>query len=226
MNKIIGCLLLIMTTFCSNAQNKKEQIEALNYSIDSLNSLLISERTTSNDKSNEIDVYKKQISELNEADKLKQSEIENLNRENSLITEKNVLIISDNKQLSIENEHLKLEIENLKKELLSEKKSEFICLNYTNSDDEPYSDLGFKNKSDSTIIKISTVLGWLEIISIDEFENYGIPKKAKAALGSWYAGEGNYFYYLEENGIIIIYKGWIDESDNSSYHWVICNNIE
>jgi hypothetical protein len=40
MNKIIGYLLLIMTTFCSNAQNKKEQIEALNFSIYSLKNVL------------------------------------------------------------------------------------------------------------------------------------------------------------------------------------------
>lgn len=39
MNKIIWCLLFTMTTFCSTAQNKKEQIEALNFSIDSLNNL-------------------------------------------------------------------------------------------------------------------------------------------------------------------------------------------
>ena len=39
MNKIIWCLLFTMTTFCSTAQNKKEQIEALNFIIDSLNNL-------------------------------------------------------------------------------------------------------------------------------------------------------------------------------------------
>jgi len=41
MYKIICCLLITMSAFCSIAQNKKEKIDALNFSIDSLNNIIV-----------------------------------------------------------------------------------------------------------------------------------------------------------------------------------------
>ena len=45
-NKIIWSLLLIMTTFCSISQTKKDQLEILNNRVDSLNTLLSNERSS------------------------------------------------------------------------------------------------------------------------------------------------------------------------------------
>jgi len=157
---------------------------------------------------------KNQIEELSQKDKANRMEISRLKNENASFSDNNQKLNSEKKQLNNENILLKEEIEH------SKKLSEFIYMGYNSDDDYPYTDLGFKIKSDSEIIKISTVNGYLSIISFNEYENFEIPQNAKSAIGGWWAGAGDYFYFIEENGITTIYKGWQDEGQvDAGFHW-------
>ena len=76
---IIFCFGLILNYGYS--QNKKEQIEALNFSIDSLQEVIKTEKTISQEKSSEIENLKKQVEALNLNDKKSQLKIENASTE-------------------------------------------------------------------------------------------------------------------------------------------------
>lgn len=211
-------LILLFSTSISHlfSQNKKEQIDALNYSIDSLNLIL---KTTVSNYEDSLRLLKSK--QLLENEKLQQK-IDDLTLQTKNLKDQVSSLKTENSSLNMEIEDFKIK----QKEFMNRNESNFILIKYTNQEDDmPYTDLGFKDKSDS-IIKISTVVGWLEGISIDEYNNYKIPKNAKFAVGGWFAGGGDYFYYVEENGVTKIYKGWIDEGDDSSFHWVICHEIE
>ena len=102
MNKIICCLLLTMSAFCSNAQNKKEQIDALNFSIDSLNNVVSNEKMTIQSKT-------KEIEELLKKDLLNQKEITKLNKSLNDISE-----LNEKLKLEIEKKNIQfLELKNL-----------------------------------------------------------------------------------------------------------------
>jgi cell division protein FtsB len=97
--------LLISTT--SFAQNKKEQIEALNHSVDSLNTVL----ATTKDNS------AKDIRELNDYIKKVRDELTNLQTSNNKLSKENEKFKTDLGELSKKNLELeaKLEAEELKK---------------------------------------------------------------------------------------------------------------
>lgn len=110
MNKIIGCLLLIMTTFYSNAQNKKEQIEALNFSIDSLKNVLSTARLTFSDS---LDKERTNSSQQKTVIDQQQKEIElatlqskNLNSQLNDLTKEEVLLKKEIEDLKIKQQEL------------------------------------------------------------------------------------------------------------------------
>jgi hypothetical protein len=72
MNKIIAYFFFTIITFSTFSQNKKEQIEALNYSIDSLKQMIKTNDKNLNDKNSIILNYEAEIVKLN-------SSIKNLN---------------------------------------------------------------------------------------------------------------------------------------------------
>jgi len=221
LSKALFVLVIMLFGNSVYSQNKKEQIESLNYKIDSLVQVIQSQRKLVDEKLKEI----KGLNQLNDSISIELSRLVN---ENALITDLKEKLQIENKKLEVQNDQLKIENEQFKiqNKLLFEKIessksfSEFICMKYFSEDEIPYSDLGFKSKADSDVVKISTVIGFLEIIQPDEFANYQIPQKAMAARGGWYAGGGDYFYYIEENGNFLIYKGWQDEvQEDSGFHW-------
>jgi hypothetical protein len=59
MNKIIACIFFTIIIFSTFSQNKKEQIEELNYSIDSLNNVVSNERINIQNKTKEIEAFSK-----------------------------------------------------------------------------------------------------------------------------------------------------------------------
>ena len=53
-----------------------------------------------------------------------------------------------------------------------------------------------------------------------EYDRYEIPSEALAACGGWFAGAGDYFYALEEEGTISVMAGWQDEmQDDDGFHY-------
>lgn len=111
-SKNILILIFGLTLNLVHSQNKKEQIEALNFSLDSLNTVVQRERTFSSEKIKEIEILKKQIVTLNESDNTNKKEIQKLVRDNELIAEQN-------DKINLEIARLKLELENAKKNDLS-----------------------------------------------------------------------------------------------------------
>jgi len=52
------------------------------------------------------------------------------------------------------------------------------------------------------------------------FEDYDIPGAARAAVGGWWAGGGEYLYAIEEDSAVAFYQGWVEEGqEDDSYHY-------
>lgn len=59
-----------------------------------------------------------------------------------------------------------------------------------------------------------------ETYSKSDYENYDIPNAALAAAGGYFAGLGEYFYAVLENGKINIMAGWMDEmQEEGGFHY-------
>jgi hypothetical protein len=60
-------------------------------------------------------------------------------------------------------------------------------------------------------------------ISWVNYDEMQIPHTALSACGGWFAGGGDYFYCIENNGHIEVYTGWQDEGqaeeNDFDYHW-------
>ncbi|MCR9173444.1 MAG: hypothetical protein NXI10_13165 [bacterium] len=61
-------------------------------------------------------------------------------------------------------------------------------------------------------------------LDLQDYHDYNIPKKAMAAVGGWFAGQGDYYYVLKtEDDGIRVYAGWQDEGqlegDDFSFHY-------
>jgi hypothetical protein len=59
-------------------------------------------------------------------------------------------------------------------------------------------------------VKIATASTCQPILP-EEYEHYSIPSDALAAVGGWWAGAGDYFYALEEDGVILFFHGVMSE---------------
>lgn len=61
-------------------------------------------------------------------------------------------------------------------------------------------------------------------LDLQDYHEYNIPKEAMAAVGGWFAGQGDYFYILstKDDGIKV-FAGWQDEGqieeDDYSFHY-------
>lgn len=61
-------------------------------------------------------------------------------------------------------------------------------------------------------------------LDLQDYHDYEIPKNARAAVGGWFAGGGDYFYILstKDDGIKV-YAGWQDEGqmedNDTSFHY-------
>jgi len=59
-------------------------------------------------------------------------------------------------------------------------------------------------------VKIAAVTVCEEIES-EQYEEFGIPAEALAAVGGWYAGAGDYLYAVQEEEAVTVYQGGQDE---------------
>ena len=58
------------------------------------------------------------------------------------------------------------------------------------------------------------------IIDKVDYKDKQIPAEAVAACGGWFAGAGDYFYAIEKNGKIVVFKGWqAEEQEDEGFHW-------
>ena len=110
MYKIIGCLLLTMSAFCSIAQNKKEQIEALNFSIDSLKNVLATARLTFSDSLDKERInsshQKLVIDQQQKEIELATLQSKNLNSQINDLTKEKILLKKEIEDLKIKQQEL------------------------------------------------------------------------------------------------------------------------
>jgi FtsZ-binding cell division protein ZapB len=105
--------LLISTT--SFAQNKKEQIEILNFRVDSLNTVL---KTTRANSAKDISILNDKIKEISEEVTALQGELTTLQASNNELSKGNEKLKTDLGELSKENDKLKTDLGELSKKKL------------------------------------------------------------------------------------------------------------
>lgn len=66
---------------------------------------------------------------------------------------------------------------------------------------------------------IKTVNGEANIIEPVEYIENRIPKMALSAIGSWYAGSGDYFYVTRSGNKMIVYQAEEDEQVAAGKNW-------
>lgn len=52
-----------------------------------------------------------------------------------------------------------------------------------------------------------------EKIEEEFYSSYEIPEDAIDACGGWYAGAGDYYYSIKEEGRLVVYYCWVDEME-------------
>jgi hypothetical protein len=61
-----------------------------------------------------------------------------------------------------------------------------------------------------------------------------VPKNTISSCFVWWAGAGDYFYVIQQDGKVVVYKGWEDEGEEYSeekinggvnYHWEIAKEV-
>lgn len=72
---------------------------------------------------------------------------------------------------------------------------------------------------DGTETKIKSINACADIAK-SAYKTYEIPDSAIAAGGGWYAGAGDYYYVIMQDGKAVVFEGWQDESQTEKgYHW-------
>jgi len=109
-------LIFLLISTSSFAQNKKEQIEALNHSVDSLNTVLA---TTRDNSAKDIRVLNDYIKKVRDEVTALKGELTNLQTSNNKLSKENDKLKTDLGELSMKNDKLKLDLEELDLEELS-----------------------------------------------------------------------------------------------------------
>jgi hypothetical protein len=69
--------------------------------------------------------------------------------------------------------------------------------------------------------------GYGRIIDPLDYNGRGVPDNTLEMCFSWWAGGGFYYYIAPTKKGIVIYKGWIDETQaENSYHWELFESID
>lgn len=71
-----------------------------------------------------------------------------------------------------------------------------------------------------TTVTLAKITGPAEDIVKAEYPSKGIPAKAIAACGAWWAGTGDYFYVIQKGAVYVVYQGWqSEEQTEKGFHW-------
>lgn len=93
-----------------------------------------------------------------------------------------------------------------------------------------YTDLGIDSSAiphtilsvneNGTINQIDTFTVSLSPIEKEKYAEMQIPADAIEACGGWFAGGGDYFYVINQNGRAVVYQGFLEEQQtDEGYHW-------
>jgi len=101
---------------------------------------------------------------------------------------------------------------------LSETSVELMCEAFQDSEDAPAASVFLKTGDRKT--KIAQINGNCSVIETGEYANYDMPAGTLSAVGSWWAGSGEYLYAVLENEKIVVYQGFADEmQEEPGFHY-------
>lgn len=86
---------------------------------------------------------------------------------------------------------------------------ELLCEEITSGGDAPAASIYLKTGERKT--KIADIQGLCSVIASEAYAGYEMPAETLSAVGSWWAGSGDYFYAVLENNKIFVYQGFADE---------------
>lgn len=100
----------------------------------------------------------------------------------------------------------------------SVKELKLVCvLKGEDKDYIPRTDVMLSINGKQTLVK--SIAGEGSVIPKSEYSNYQIPANAVSACGAYYAGGGDYFYVVMNNGKPEVYAGWQDEPQGDGTEW-------
>ena len=103
-------------------------------------------------------------------------------------------------------------------ESLSATSVELLCEAFQDDQDAPAASVYLKTGDRKT--KIAQINGTCSVIETEEYANYGMPAGTLSAVGSWWAGSGDYLYAVLEDEKVVVYQGFADEmQEESGFHY-------
>lgn len=100
-------------------------------------------------------------------------------------------------------------------------KASLVCTETGEDEDGPHYDVYVQY--DSIKHKVGSCNACAPL-DLQDYHEYEIPKKARAAVGGWFGGSGNYYYILstKDDGVKV-FAGWQDDqqmgNSDSSFHY-------
>lgn len=92
---------------------------------------------------------------------------------------------------------------------LSEQQVQLLCDDLQSDQDTPSASVYLKTGDRKT--KIADINGSCSPIGASEYANYHMPAATLSAVGSWWAGSGDYLYAVLEDEKVVVYQGYADE---------------
>ncbi|HRF40088.1 MAG TPA: hypothetical protein PK198_14955 [Saprospiraceae bacterium] len=103
-------------------------------------------------------------------------------------------------------------------ETIDKQSVELLCENLQDSEDAPSASVYLKTGDRKT--KIAGISGQCSGINSGEYANYGMPNGTISAVGSWWAGSGDYLYAVLEGAKVVVYQGFADEmQEDAGFHY-------
>lgn len=95
---------------------------------------------------------------------------------------------------------------------------ELLCEEIQIGGDAPAASVYLKAGDRKT--KIAGISGSCSAIAPSEYANYGMPAGTISAVGSWWAGSGDYLYAVLEDEKVVVYQGFADEmQEDQGFHY-------
>lgn len=95
---------------------------------------------------------------------------------------------------------------------------ELLCEEIPTAGDAPAASVYLKTGDRKT--KIAGISGSCNAIAPSEYANYGMPEGTISAVGSWWAGSGDYLYLVQEGENLVVYQGFADEmQEDQGFHY-------
>lgn len=100
----------------------------------------------------------------------------------------------------------------------AQQEARFVFENTMDETDTPKAKIYIEFNGKNTLVE--SVYGNASQIEPAQFEDFDIPVEALSACQSYWAGAGDFFYFVKSEKGLTVFSGWQDgEQEGTGFHW-------